>query len=353
MKNDISVFRPIWAGSGLMNFYGEGYRFHRPIKKIFGNHFPKVTFLSKTTTIFGREGFMPLNENLQPRDLFPACIYVNHLKQIVLNAVSLSGPGFGNLLFRGLWQEIIEPWWLSFMPVENTLEKQIGEIRMFRDLLIFHFPNFLTRQLGVQINLSCPNTGHDVKVSISHILALLDELDPLVALGIVISVKISVEFSPELGLAISRHRNCHVLHLSNTVRFRELSDKIDWDYYFGSLPQYIRDGAKFGKINWGEYRGPGGSPLVRRKVNGKYISQPGGLSGAPLKPLVVDWLKRGRKLGIVKPINAGGGIRHPLDIDEFSEAGADSFSVSSAIILAPHQFGRIVKRAYQIKGLEY
>ena len=76
----------------------------------------------------------------------------------------------------------------------------------------------------------------------------------------------------------------------------------------------------------------------------------GGLSGKPLLPIVAEWVLNARKLGIEKPINAGGGILSPDDVDVLKSAGASSVSVSSAAILRGWRVKKIIRRANEIFG---
>ena len=46
---DLKMFGPIWAASGLMNFFGQGWPFHK-LLKWFGLCLKGVTFVAKTPT---------------------------------------------------------------------------------------------------------------------------------------------------------------------------------------------------------------------------------------------------------------------------------------------------------------
>jgi dihydroorotate dehydrogenase len=56
----------------------------------------------------------------------------------------------------------------------------------------------------------------------------------------------------------------------------------------------------------------------------------GGMSGAPLKPIALEVVRRlreryGDEIGII----GGGGIRSPQDVDDYAKAGADRFAVGT------------------------
>jgi dihydroorotate dehydrogenase len=74
----------------------------------------------------------------------------------------------------------------------------------------------------------------------------------------------------------------------------------------------------------------------------------GGLSGAPLLPLVAHWVYRARCVGITKHINAGGGILHPDNLDNLKTLGADSVSLGSIAILRPWRLQATIRRAHQL-----
>jgi len=96
-------FQPVWDASGVRNFFGEGYPYHWPLKP-FGLNFKGSTFVAKTTTLLPREGKMPLvkiGKHWYPREIKPACIYVDRKQGLALNAVSLSGPGAAALFATG------------------------------------------------------------------------------------------------------------------------------------------------------------------------------------------------------------------------------------------------------------
>ena len=59
----------------------------------------------------------------------------------------------------------------------------------------------------------------------------------------------------------------------------------------------------------------------------------GGLSGAPLLPLSVEWIARARKLGMKTPINGGGGILSFRDAQLVMDAGANSVFLGSIAML--------------------
>ena len=317
-------FGPIWGMSGIENFFGEGYRYHRLLKNYLGMSFEGMTFVAKTTTFNVREGQMPLGYDLQPKERFPKSIYVDPFRAIVLNAVSLSGPGLIELFNRREWQARRTPFFISFMSVEDDEKKYFEEI----DLFVFEIAKrikFFKTPFGIQLNISCPNTGHDLSTLAERAQRMLDLMDPLVLRGVTIVVKIAVDMPYETAIRISQHPNCHAICVSNTIPFGK------------EIPHFSADE----QIPWKKLF-PKGSPLLRRG-----LKLPGGLSGTLLQPLVVKWVKEAVTRGLEKPINAGGGILKPEHVEELFEAGASSVSIGSIVMLRPWMVNAVIAEAHQ------
>jgi dihydroorotate dehydrogenase len=312
-------FGPIWAMSGLLNFYGEGWPYHKIIK-IFGVDFSQITLVSKTVTLLPNLGNMPLRKNLMPKELIPKSVYLNFFQKHTLNAVSLSGPGAEEVLSSPKLKTKTEPFQLSFMSIADSEGERLAEFEKFIKILLRELPNYKTK-IGLQLNVSCPNTEHD-NPEMRETLQMLNLCAPLVEKGIAIILKISVEMPVENVIFLGKHQNCHGICTSNTVNFGNLPEKINWQKLF-----------------------PKGSPLLKRNLN---IQKPGGLSGAPLLPLVIEQIKNLRKAGFTKHINGGGGILYPKDVNAMLEAGADSVSIGTVAFLNPIAIPWIIKRAKKI-----
>src|SRR3989344_1339380 len=149
----------VLGASGVQGFFVEGYTFHRLLGPL-GPNFDGMTFVAKTTTLRARAGNMPLTETYEPGEWKPACIWANLLRATALNAVGLSGPGIEKLLegrrpHLGLyrWQMRHGSFFISFVSIEDTVEKRYAEMRGFVKILkprlqAFHgFP-------ALQINVS-------------------------------------------------------------------------------------------------------------------------------------------------------------------------------------------------------
>ena len=311
MKLQNTTFRPVWQASGATNFFENGW-WYGPLAHCLGGTWQKTTFVAKTTTLMPRAGNMPLMKNgTTPRDLNPDCIKVNFAKAVVVNAVGLSGPGAQFLFERGLWQKRTEPFILSFMAVEHTRERRLDELHEFGRLLQHFLPQFHA-QVGVQLNYSCPNTGHKTAELADEIDEGLSSMGPLLTVPLI--PKVNVHLPIPIAVRLGRNKHLSALNVSNTIPWGS-DDRIDWKSFFGSED----------------------SPLT--KYGG------GGLSGKPLLPLVANWVIQARSAGFSKPINAGGGILYPNDINALKAAGAEGVSLGTIGMLRPWNMKSVIARA--------
>lgn len=313
---------PIWGQSGVKGFFGEGYWFHHVWTflrwitfELFGFTFKRVTFVAKTTTLHLKPGNIEL-DGVKPKRFFPDCVVVKPWAGVVLNAIGLSGPGAHALFQTGLWQKRKEPFFISFMPVAATMTERIEEFRQFVALLKSRYPEF-EGMFGLQLNLTCPNIAAHSDDLVREANALLDIAAEIMAI-IPTVVKLSVETAPEDAVAIAKHSACAAICCSNTIKYGRLPHRINWKALFGSDE----------------------SPLA--KYGG------GGLSGAPLLPLVVEWVQTVRRLGLTKHINAGGGILCADDVDSLHRAGANSVSIGVAAMIRPWRLRSIIRRARKL-----
>ncbi len=308
-------FGHVFAASGVQGFFGEGYWYHPYVRPI-GMNFDGMTFVSKTTTLSAREG------NMKDGEMFPKCVVVKPFKSIALNSVGLRGPGAATLFADGRWQERTEPFLISFMSIADTAEKRIDEFRQFCQLLLIHISQFKT-PFGLQVNVSCPNVGLDT----AHLLHEVKEYARLVTLLIpyvAIMVKVNAVVSVRAALELSQINGIDALCVSNTIPWGKLPDQIDWVGLFGSDV----------------------SPLAQ------YGFGNGGLSGAPLLPIVEKWVKAARDIGITIPINAGGGILSHTDAERLITAGADSVFIGSMAFLRPWRVSKTVRHINKLMNKE-
>jgi len=307
-------FGPVTDASGVRGFFGEGYPFHRPLKP-FGLDLSDSTFVSKTATLNRRTGWLLYREDgITPDDLFPQCVIIKWRKGVVLNAIGLGNLSLLDLLLCRSWQSRIDPFFISLMPLGETPQQRMQEFIEMIVLLVNQRGSFRA-PFGLQINLSCANTGLDTCPLVGEASEFLDVASHHLP-GVPLMPKFSAEVSPEAVLPVTRNVNCHAICVSNAVHWGALPDRIDWHGLFG---QNL-------------------SPL--------HVYGGGALSGAPLLPIVVDWILKARAIGIDKPINASGGILSVGDAQALFVAGADSVALGTVAMLRPWRVRGIIRAVH-------
>jgi dihydroorotate dehydrogenase len=315
-------FGPCIDASGLRGFFGEGYWYHRlPFLNKHWYDFKGSTFVSKTTNYERTLGYMPLDDDFQPVQMFPKCIWVDVFGNKALNAVGLSGPGAQIIFNQGFWRNgwpIDQPFMISVAPEGKTTKDRIASFanivatfKQYRKLCKNH-------QFGAQINLTCPNGAVKPSELISEASIYLDMVRDL---DIPIIIKINLLVPMEAVKGIADHPSCDAICITNALPFGELPTKVPWDKWF-----------------------PHGSPLA--EFGG------GGLSGAPLFPLLLDFVQTMIWSDIQKPIIAGGGITHPDQVNKLVRAGLrpsiDAISIGSIAMLRPWNIPGTIDRAHEL-----
>lgn len=311
-------FGHVLDASGVRGWFGEGHPFHRWIP--FGLSFDGSTFVAKTTTLEPRDPNGALaRDGLTTRVLRQPCVRVDWRRGIVLNALGLPGPGVEALLATGRWQRRTEPFFLSHAAVAETAEARLDEVRRFVRILKAALPDFAA-PVGLQVNFSCPNVPHGEPAP-DPVPGFRTELDEYAALDVPLMVKLSVTQSVTEAHAIAEHPACDALCVSNTIPWGEMADRIDWQALYGAR-----------------------SPLAR--FGG------GGLSGAPLLPLVAEWIAEARREGIKVPINAGGGILRSADVEVLRRTGASSVFIGTIAMLRGWRLARTIRHANRLFATE-
>ncbi|PIQ68611.1 MAG: hypothetical protein COV91_03225 [Candidatus Taylorbacteria bacterium CG11_big_fil_rev_8_21_14_0_20_46_11] len=328
-------FSNVLQASGATNFYGHGrgrghgWWYHK-ILAPFGLRWNHSGVVTKTTTLLPRAGNMPLkNDGVTPKEWIPRCIVVNRAKQAVLNAVGLSGPGLDFLLSSGKWKEIRYPFFISIMSLAETREERHAEYSViFGKLAYAKAKGGFRADFGVQVNLSCPNGGLDPDALIDEAVPTLECAGQYLPDTVPVMPKFGPEAHPESMLRIVKHPRCSALCFSNTLPF-------------GKHPTWVKETSP---VDWKGIFGtddPKESPIARR-----FPGFAGGLSGAPLLPFVIEWVRAVRALSITTPINAGGGILSGNDAGHVFDEGADSIFLGSIAMLAPTQVQKTIQTAH-------
>lgn len=317
-------FGRVFNSSGARNFFpvgkiGNGWRQHRLLKYAPGYSWDGSSFIAKTTTLEGRPGHLNLGSNLQPKSFMPDCVYVDWAKAIVLNDVSLSGPGTKALLDYGIWQNLTEPFLISFMSVAKTAKERLEETIAFCTLISQVRYTFRVA-FGLEINDSCPNAGHDPQSLVGEAAERIMAVRRILP-GIPIVWKINALTSPWTAKQVIDTGCCDAISVSNTIPWwqnatwtEKSASKIDWQALFDTDV----------------------SPLKLRGYGD------GGLSGWPLLELVIDWVKTARDIGMTIPVKAGGGIQRKNDILRLTIAGANAIELGTIGFLRFWRLGGLI-----------
>ena len=168
---------------------------------------------------------------------------------------------------------------------------------------------------GLQINLSCPNTGGNPGKLITYTEKILGITETV---RIPVMLKYGIASAPtEAVVPFNKHPGCDAICVSNTVPYNLYNPSSTGV----SLPR------KWKKV----------SPL------GQFGG--GGISGRALRRPTCEWIADVRDGGFTKPINGGGGILHPDDVNQYHTAGASSVFIGSVAILRPWRVRKIIRRA--------
>jgi dihydroorotate dehydrogenase len=314
-------FGPVQDATGARGFFsGEEYPYHKIWKIVFGwlgFDLTGSTRVPKTSVLLKRPGkAKTLQDLITWIGFFQKCIFVDIFNVNAINAVSLTGPGLEALLMKGVWQKWTESFFLSVMSIADSKEERLAEHRKMFDLLKKHLPAFLAN-IGLQINVSCPNTGGDVATYASEAREILDIYAPL---GIPLVIKLSVETPVEVAVKIAEHSECDAIVMGNTLKYGQHAPKSFWKNLYGLV-----------------------SPLIERGVG-----LVGGLSGNALYPFIYEWIQEADTVGFPKPIIAGGGIINRKRIRELAKFDCvKAVALGTVIIARPWRLRGMIKEGYK------
>ncbi len=330
-------FSRVHQASGATNFYGHeqngpghGWWYHHPLAFL-GQSWKGTTIVTKTTTLEARTGNMPLKKDgVTPKEWLPRCIIVNREHQAVLNAVSLSGPGLEFLINSGEWQSITTPFFISVMSLAPKQADRLSELKAaFSRLAALKKFETFRAPWGIQVNLSCPNGGLDPNALVDEAMPILDLAQNILQDDIPLSLKFGPEVHPESMVHLTQHPRLDAIVAFNTMPFGK---QVNWGR------------CEYGpRIPWTQVFGtddPKESPLAKR-----FPGFAGGLSGAPLRPLLFEWLDLVRKFGVQTPIIAGGGLLSGGDALHAFALGASAVSFGSIAMLKPFGLSKAIAGA--------
>lgn len=319
-------FGHVLGQSGIQGFFGEGdeYPHHKLLKFIFGFSFSGMTFVAKTTSLHARiypEKSQTALVGYKLKQWFPKSIWFS-LKSIiqgyVLNAMGIPTPGTIFLIGLNKWQKRTEPFQISFMPMESTLQGKIAEVKQFCEWMLYHLPP-IKHAYGVQMNVSCPNTGHaqtealEEWIALAKVFKILMPDTPLI-------FKLDLTISQQVVSQLQKH--CDAICMGNTLAFGKLPEQVQWKKFFRN-----------------------GSPLAR--IFGTNFQ--GGLSGQPLFPVLIDWLKEMDRVDPNVTIIAGGGIMTKDNITRLSKFRCvKAIALGSVAITRPWRMQSLINHGKNI-----
>lgn len=274
-------FEKVWCGSGVLGFVGEGYWWTRLNGLSVQNK--KLTFVTKTITFNPNVGNVKLKDNFRPKRIFPETLRINFYKKSVVNKFALANPGLEEIIKSGKLQKLTSPFFISFGSTSPLKIQRLDDFSKIKDRLSIEKFN---APYGIQINFSCPNLKNDNEVSIKEKSEVIDIFSDL-------NVPITIKLSPDTTL-------------EEFLEFEKIT----------ALDGYVFSNTKKIKL--------------------------GGLSGHPLKDNNLKQIRLLRKSGVVKPINAGGGVLSRKDAKEYFEAGAESVFIWSVMLLRPWRVKKIL-----------
>jgi dihydroorotate dehydrogenase len=317
-----------YAQSGVMGFFGRVVLFEYLYQLFYwlipGYTFRNCIFVAKTVTLEPRKGNTELR-GFRIRRFFPKSIWISFHSWwhgYMLNAVGLSNPGLSSILNEYEWQRRTDNgdyFHISIQLDKTSPEEVKQEIIKICNLLRGKMYS-KHQAYAIQLNKSCPNTGEKMAEEVSAIITelktfnqYLPEIKVWVKFNALISVKVLKELVP----------HCEGFVISNTIPFGACPELIDWKKLF-----------------------PGGeSPLRERlgQINGEWFD--GGLSGAPVFPVLVRCLSRIENSYLNTKIIAGGGVMSKRDVAILKEFDCvnEGISLGTVGLLRPHSVNGLAK----------
>ncbi len=320
----------VFGQSGVQGFFGEGdeYPHHKWYKLLFGwfgFSFAGMVFVAKTITL--RPRIYPESSNTELRDgykikrMFPHsvwCTFISFIWGYLLNAIGLANPGALTMMGYKKWQKRTEPFQLSVMLMEKTIEEQLIEAQSLCRVIKYDMPANIP--YAIQYNDSCPNTGHDNKQDPTNSIRIFEVFRRELP-GVLLIPKYDLLIEPETIVALKPY--CDAFCIGNTIAFGKKPEKIEWNKLFKN----------------------GISPLLKY-FGGKFA---GGLSGKPLFPLLTEWLEKMEAVDPSVVIIAGGGIMKKEDILHLSQFKiVRGVALGSVAILRPWRLQGLIKYGNKI-----
>lgn len=277
----------IVAASGAMGYTGDGYLHQRLYYWLNYINPYDLTIITKTLT------HKPLKGNYKS---FKPWQTVRNYKNYVINAYGLTNNGY--------------EWWLN-KPLKRIIKKKysiIPSILPFNADELYEMIKGLNRIdeiKGIQLNLSCPNTG-DKQLIESTCSELIDLASKESKHPVIVKLGIT---TPYLEVC-KKHNN------QPKIEAFELINSVPWKHMF---PAEV-------------------SPLEKYKHK-----QPGALSGPIISRLAVKALVEVKAINVKTPIISGGGIYSLMEMLYRDRMGADGLALGTVFLKHPRRPRTMIK----------
>lgn len=317
----------ILPASGAMNIHGLGYPTDRMLARLFPRRYTwRGTIpVMKTVTTEPRAGNMPINpETLMPLEFKPRCIRVSPFCE-TLNAVGLTNLGVQHHLEQGIWQQYQEPIIISWMGIGSAKE-QVAQAEQFVQIMQQYLNQFRA-PIVIEINLSCPNTGHvtaDGRKMVDEALALIEIIAKL---DVPLSVKFNLIPHAEYMAEVGYHQAVGNITLPNSTPWGTPGLGLNWNRIF---PWY----HAFGLIK--DEKGMPRSPLYSIDKNG------GGYSGPRVIQITCSRISDLRKKHGYRKNIIGGGAYTVRHMKMLFDAGANGIAVGSVKLHRPWRLAPMI-----------
>jgi dihydroorotate dehydrogenase len=309
----LSNFGCAHIASGTLNFYGEGYWYHKIFKFLFpkGFDFSGSIMITKTGTVDlrmpqkkselgkGRGNLILDSKTWQPKEYFPSCIKVGLIDLLmgrVYNSVAWSNPGLQELSLK--WQKLKNPFIISIGFARLTRQDRLQECREAKKILQ---KLLLATQvpIAIQISVACPNVGNDFSEDVS-IEEIIEWLNIFSDLNIYQGIKINV--------------------------LRKISD--------------VKNIVENARCDWIEI--PNTFPIssMRKKSPLEFVG--GGVSNRLNFELALKWIREARAQGLTMSI-ACGGVFCKKDVSLAKKAGADIIAFARMTMLRPWRVKSVIQ----------
>lgn len=297
---DLDFGNFVFGQSGVQAFFGEPneHKIHKVFRILFGRRFSfsNMIFVAKSVTllkrVFPESSNTELYDGYKLKKWFPKSIWFSfrsYLWAYMLNAMGIPNPGLRTMLLFGKWQKRKDTFQISIALEGETAEEKRIEAEEICNLLIKYLP-LDKHKYALQLNDSCPNLGKNHQQNAFNLMKALKVFKRRIP-GLVVILKFDLIVDPRTIVELKPY--CDAFCVGNSLGFGKLKSKEWWNKLFPK----------------------GKSPLLKH-FGGRFA---GGLSGAPLFPILVEWLERMERIDNSVIIIAGGGIMKKKNILQLSQ----------------------------------